>query len=126
MSGYDTVLRIRRLEEEITKLGFRWGHSKHGAWGKSEYGDVISLYPANDAFPVYTRDAELFTGSIEQLEVWLRGFQKARDYDYMLFGKTIESKRERKEQDVRNRRLLNSIRDGKLDDGPMGGSPNGV
>ena len=126
MSGYQTVLRFRRIEEEITSLGFRWGNSKRGSWGDRGYDDIVALYPADDALPVYARDAELFVGSIEELEIWLRGFRQARDYDYMLFGKSIVSKRERKEQDIRNRRLLNSIRDSKLDDGPMGGSPNGV
>jgi hypothetical protein len=105
MSGYNTVLKIRRLEEEINKLGFRWGNSKHGAWGGNDYGDVVALFPKDDCLPIYSRDAEMFTGTIEQLEVWLQGFQKAREYDRMLMGKTHEKKRKRLEQDYRNLEL---------------------
>ena len=43
--------------------------------------------------------------------VWLRGFQKAREYDLLLMGKTVETKRERKEQDYRNKQLLMKIKE---------------
>jgi hypothetical protein len=110
MSGYSTILQIRRLEQEIDALGFRWGHSKHGSWGGNDYGNVIALFPKEDALPIYSRDAELFVGTIEELEVWLRGVNWAREYDRMLMGKNVESKRERKEQDYRNKELLNKIK----------------
>ena len=125
MSGYHTILRIRRLEEEVDKLGFRMGNSKHGNF-RQEFGDVVALFPKDSAYPIYSRDAEIFVGTLEELDVWLRGFQKARDYDSMLFGRTHNAKRERKEQDYRNKRLLDSIRDSKLAPELMGGSPNGV
>jgi hypothetical protein len=110
MSGYNAVLKIRRLEEKINDLGFRWGHSKLGSWGQSEYGDIIALFPKDDGLPIYNRDAELFTGTIEQLEVWLKGLEWSRDYDRMLLGHALDKKRERKEQDHRNRELLNKIK----------------
>lgn len=110
MAGYNTIVKIRRLEEEIDQLGFRWGNSKHGAWGGHEYGDVVALFPKDECLPIYSRDAELFTGTIEQLVVWLQGFQKAREYDRMLMGKTHEKKRERFEQDYRNEQLMRQIK----------------
>jgi hypothetical protein len=110
MSGYNAIVKIRRLEEEIDKLGFRWGNSKHGAWGGHEHGDVVALFPKDDCLPIYSRDAELFTGTLGQLEVWLQGFQKAREYDRMLLGKNIEAKRERREQDYRNEQLMRQIK----------------
>lgn len=111
MSGYSTVLKIRRLEQEIDALGFRWGNSRHGSWGSQEYGDVIALYPKDDeALPVYSRDAELFIGTIEQLEVWLNGFKKAREYDMLVFGHQHDQARARKEQTERNKQLLNKIK----------------
>lgn len=112
MSGYNTVLKIRRLEQEIDALGFRWGNSKHGAWGNREYGDVISLFPKDEeSLPVYSRDAELFTGSIEELEVWLLGYKKAREYDMLVFGAKHDDNRKRKEQDQRNKQLLQKIKE---------------
>lgn len=105
MGGYNLVLKIRRLEEECDKLGFMMCHSKYGYY--RDFGDVVAVKPKDDvALPIYSRDAELFCGTIDQLEIWLKGIQWARDYDYMLFGKTNESKRERKEQDYRNRQIV--------------------
>ena len=112
MSGYNTVLKIRRLEQEIDALGFRWGNSKHGSWGSREYGDVIALYPKDEeSLPVYSRDAELFIGTIEEMEVWLRGFQKCQEYHRMLIGRNFEEKVKRKEQDYRNQQLLRKIKE---------------
>jgi hypothetical protein len=106
MSGYQTILKIRRLEQEIDALGFRWGNSKRSYGHDLEYGGTVALFPKNDeSLPVYNRDAELFTGTIEQLEVWLRGVKWARDYD-MLVRLSTTVKRDRKEQDCRNRNLV--------------------
>lgn len=64
--------------------------------------------------PIYNRDAELFVGSIEQLEVWLQGFRTAREYDWLLMGEKINTQRKRKEQDVRNRDLMKTIKSASL------------
>ncbi len=109
MSGYHTILRIRRLEEEVDKLGFRVGNPKHGNY-RQEFGDVVSLSPKDDSYPIYSRDAELFVGTLEELEVWLRGFQKAYEYHRMLIGRNFEKTIERKEQDYRNNQLINRIK----------------
>jgi hypothetical protein len=111
MSGYNSVLKIRRLEKEIDELGFRWGNSKHGTWGNHQYGDVIALFPNDDSLPIYSRDAELFTGTIETLEVWLNGFRQAREYDRMLMGHSLDKRRDRKEQDYRNAQLMLQIKE---------------
>jgi len=82
MSGYDTILRFRRLEEQIDRLGFMFCYPKHGYGGGSDY---VALKPKDaDAVPIYSRDAELFVGTLEQLDVWLRGVEWARSYDKML------------------------------------------
>ena len=106
MAGLNLLIKIRRLEEECDKLGFMFCHSKHGSY--HNYGDVVALKPMDqDSLPIYARDAELFCGTFDELEVWLRGVQWARDYDGMLFGvKKHTANRERKEQDYRNRKLV--------------------
>lgn len=111
MSGYHTILWIRRLEERVHVLGFRMGNSKHGNF-RQEFGDVVALFPENDSFPVYSRDAELFSGTLEQLEHWLNGLEWARKYDLLLIGDKVERQRARKEQDYRNRQLLKTIKEG--------------
>lgn len=106
MSGYNFVLRLRRFEQEIDKLGFRMAHPKHGY----REHDAVALMPKDDnALPIYARDAELFVGTIEQAEEWIRGIQWARDYDRML-RVSDEKKRSRKEQDERNRQLLRAFK----------------
>lgn len=83
MSGYQTILRIRRIEETVAKLGFMLSNSRHG-WDNSN-PDMVALKPRDeDAVPNYARDTEVFCGTLEELEVWLRGVEWARDYDRML------------------------------------------
>lgn len=107
MAGYRTVLQIQRLQQEIEELGFRWGHSKHGTY--RDYGDVVALMPKDDeSLPIYNRDAEIFCGTMDDLERWLQGVKWARDYDRML-GLSTANRRQRKEQDWRNRNLLSKI-----------------
>ena len=67
-----------------------------------------------DSLPIYTRDAQLFAGTLEGADYWMRGVEWARDYDRMVIDKNINKKRERKEQDERNRILLRTLKDGKM------------
>jgi hypothetical protein len=110
ISGYQTILQIRRLEQEVDALGLRMGNSKHGNF-RQEFGDVVALFPKDDALPIYSRDAEIFVGTIQDLTWWLRGFQKSREYDRLLLGKSVETKRERREQDYRNKQLMQEIKE---------------
>jgi hypothetical protein len=109
MSGYETVLRIKRLERDLDELGFIMAHSRHRY--DREFGDVVAIKPKDaDSLPIYARDAEIFTGSIEQLEQWLRGVEWARSYDRML-KVSDEAKRAKKEQHVRDDQLLRILKD---------------
>jgi len=115
MSGWETIRRIRHIEEQVEKLGFKFAKSKHSDW--SEDHGALSLVPKDaDALPIYSRDAELYVGSLEQLATWLHGVRWAREYDMML-RLSDDKKRVRKEQDERNRRLLKTLKDGKIPDG---------
>lgn len=82
MTGYNMVLKIRRLEEKLDELGFMLAHARYGT--ASEFGDVVSIKPRGDALPVYARDAEIWSGTLEALEYWLQGMEWARSYDNML------------------------------------------
>lgn len=110
MSGYSLIRRIHELEERCDRLGFMMCSSIHG------YGDVVAVVPKDeDSLPIYSRDAELFVGTIEHLEVWIRGIAWAHDYDRMLFGKSHDKNRERREQDERNRRLVRILKEEQVD-----------
>ena len=67
----------------------------------------------HEALPIYSRDAELFVGSIERLEDWLAGVKWARDYDMML-RLSDDKKRNGAEQKQRNRNLMQSIKQSKM------------
>jgi hypothetical protein len=111
MSGWNTIQRIRRIEQQIDELGFKFNKSKHSDW--SEDHGALSLVPKDtESLPIYNRDAELFVGSLERLEDWLAGVRWARDYDAML-RVSDDIKRARKEQDVRNKSLLTKIKEAK-------------
>lgn len=112
MSGYQTILRIRRLEELVDKLGMRMGNSKLGNYNyQKDFRDIVALFPRDSELPIYNRDAELFSGTLEELEVWLRGYARAQHYYQMLMGKNFENNVKRKEQDYRNKELLNQIKE---------------
>lgn len=107
MSGYNTILRFRRLEEQVEKLGFMFSHPKNGYDGDADY---VALKPKDEeSAPIYSRDAEVFTGTLEDLAVWVRGVEWARNYDRML-RVSDDDKRARKEQDVRNRHLVQLLK----------------
>jgi hypothetical protein len=113
MSGYNLVLKIRRLEEECNKLGFMMCHGRHHY---HEYGDVVAIKPKDsDSLPIYARDAELFAGTLTDLERWIQGVIWAREYDHML-RVSNSKKRERKEQDYRNQKLKRMLMGEKVKD----------
>jgi len=108
MNGYQGILRLRRLEEAVDKLGFVITAPKHGSW--SDEHDQVGLKPKDaDSVPIYSRDAEVFCGNLDQLNAWIAGVQWARQYDYML-KVSDEKRRERKEQDVRNKHLMQRLK----------------
>lgn len=110
MSGYDLVLKVKRLEDTLHKMGMRWGHDKHsGSWNGTEFGDRVGVYPRDEELPIYARDAMLFSGTIEQLQVWIAGIEWSRSYD-MLNKVSDEKKRARKEQDRRNENMMRRLK----------------
>ena len=107
MAGWNTIQRIRRLEEQASNLGFMFTKYKHD----EIFGENVALVPKDtDALPMYSRDAVLFAGSLECAEQWMRGIEWARDYDRMVIDKNIGAKRARKEQDERNRQLARTLK----------------
>lgn len=118
MAGYNAVLELRRLENAVEELGFMLSSPRNGSWGDA--GDKVSLKPKDaDSVPIYARDAEVFTGSLEQLQVWVRGVQWAREYDRLTIDRNNDKKRERKEQDERNRQLLKLVKNSEVKAGSI-------
>jgi len=115
MSGWNTIQRLKRIEEQVDKLGFKFKQPEHGDWERQEQS--LALVPKDDdALPIYSRNAELYVGSLEQLETWLHGVEWARNYDMMLkLGD--DKKRLAAEQKERNRQLMRTLKEGKRVEG---------
>lgn len=114
MTGFDTIRLYHDVKERAEKLGLEICPTKHGNRypGGLLDNSMISLMPlGNDSLPIYSRDAEVFIGTLEDAGCWLTGVEWARDYDSMLFGNRHNNKRERKEQDERNKRLVKILKD---------------
>lgn len=115
MSGWNTIQRIKRVEQLVDEIGFKFSKSKHSDW--TEDHGALSLVPKDaDALPIYSRDAELFVGSLERLEDWLAGVKWARDYDMML-KLSDDKKRIAAEQKEKNRQLMRTLKEGKRVEG---------
>lgn len=109
MSGWNTIQRIKRVEQLVDLIGFKFAKSKHSDW--TEDHGALSLVPRDaDALPIYSRDAELFVGSLERLEDWLAGVKWARDYDMML-KLSDDKKRMAAEQKEKNRQLMCTLKE---------------
>lgn len=109
MAGYRLIEKIRRIEAISDRLGLKLA-SPRVFGGTYLQTDTLSLIPKDEnSLPLYSLDAELFCGTLEEVENWITGVLWARDYDRMLFGKSHDAKRERKEQDVRHRKLINIL-----------------
>lgn len=110
MAGYALIRKIKYLEEQLDKLGMRWAAS-------SRYGDAeetLTVMPKEGCMPHYARNAELFTGTIEGLQIWLQGIDWARRYDIVL-GLQTEQRRVRAEQNEHNKQLMKRLKDEKVE-----------
>jgi hypothetical protein len=106
MAGYQSVLALRVLEHEVDKLGFMLCAPKSSGWGDSDFDDRVAIKPKDaDSLPIYNRDVEIYTGTLEGLRIWLQGVRWAREYDMML-KLSDDKKRKTKEDHERGRQLI--------------------
>jgi hypothetical protein len=98
MSGYTTYTRWQRIEAQAKQLGFRLGNPRHGSWGSPGDTDMVTLYPDGEALPTFTRDADIYTGTFRDVEIFMAGWARAQQYDYLL--RMTDDKRRRKFEDA--------------------------
>ena len=112
-TNWNKLQQIKRIEAMANKMGFEFSP------GRDRYldgGDSIHLVPLGDALPHYSRGAEIYCGTIEDIELWLKGIEWAREYDEMLKLST-DKKRVEREQVERNKQLMQMVKTGKKVDG---------
>ena len=115
MAGYRLIEKIRRIEAISDRLGLKLASPRVFA-GTYNQTDILALIPKDkDSLPLYTRDAELFCGTLEEVENWITGVLWARDYDRMLFGINHDTNRGRKEETHRHKNLIKIIKGEKVD-----------
>lgn len=88
----------------------RKGH--HGAWSSVPDNELLAVYPDGDHMPHYSRDAELFIGTLDDIQSWIAGVQWVAAYNAMI-GLDNGTKRKRLEESERERQLLEALRTGE-------------
>lgn len=108
MSGMNDIWKIKRFAEQCERMGFKAGASSRHY--NERFGDTVALLPSNgESFPIYSRDAELFVGTIEQALTWMHGIEWGQNY-YKMIKATTDKQVARKEQDWRNQNLLDILK----------------
>jgi hypothetical protein len=113
-TNWNTVQLIRNVEAGANSMGFELAPGRD-TWG-SNSGTLIYVVPLDDKLPHYSRGAEIFQGTIEDISIWLKGIRHAREYDEMI-KLSNNTKRIEREQIECNRQLMQMVKTGKKIDG---------
>ena len=109
MSGWVAIEKMQNLERSIDNLGLKFARCEIF----DNQASVCLVPKDHEALPIYSRDAEIYHGSLESVKYWLQGVEWARDYDRMNKISTDE-KRAAAEQRERNQQLMRTLKEGKL------------
>lgn len=108
---WNDIKLLERVVEGLEKLGFRLVPTKYGySHGRS----AIGVVPLEDKNPIYSRDAEVFSGSLEEINIWMRGFQCQKDYLLILKATTekrIQALEEKYIKKLEHEAMLQKIHD---------------
>jgi len=108
VAGWQLLKNFRDVEARANKIGLKFGPSKYSGM---EF-DTIALVPFDEHLPIYNREAEVFTGSLQDIDKWLQGITWARNYDDLM-KVSNDDKRQAAENKYQQRELLRVIRDGE-------------
>ena len=103
--GYETIKKIRQIEERAAALGFTIAAPDVTYSGR----DCATLRPRFDELPHFSRDASIFTGTFQEIDVWLRGAEWNRQYLTTIIKATSHKKISEKEDQIRQQHLLNTL-----------------
>ena len=108
VAGWQLLQSFRNVEVRANKIGLKFGPSKFIGM----QFDTIALVPFDEHLPIYNREAEVFAGSLRDIDKWLEGIAWARKYDDLMKVSNDE-KRETAERKYHQRELLRIIKDGE-------------
>jgi hypothetical protein len=95
MNWHDIDL-LDRVVTTLNQLGYKIAPAKYG---RSEIG----VYPLEDKNPLYSRDAEIYAGTLEQIACWMRGVQHQDGYLKMLKATSDKRIKELEEKYVKSK-----------------------
>jgi hypothetical protein len=105
--GMKTIRRIKQVERQALRLGFEFVESI-GSHLRTD--DEISLAVIEETLPALRNGVQVFSGNLDEVEAFMNGLDWARWYDIAL-GLQTDDRRAKSEQKVRNKKLLNTIKD---------------
>jgi hypothetical protein len=104
---WNDIQLLDRVVTTLEKLGYKLKPAKYGQGS-------IGVYPLEDKNPIYSRDAEVYTGTIEQIACWMRGVEHQDGYLKMLKAtndKRIKELEEKYVKKLKHRAMLSKISD---------------
>jgi len=105
--NWNDIQFLDKVVNALTKLGYKIKPAKYGQGS-------IGVYPLEDKNPLYSRDAEVYTGTIEQIACWMRGVEHQDGYLKMLKAtsdKRIKELEEKYIKKLEHQTMLDIIRD---------------
>jgi len=105
--GMKTIRRLNQVERQALRLGFEFVESIDS---HLRTNDEISLAVIEETLPALRNGEKIFSGNLDEIEAFMNGLGWARWYDIAL-GLQTDNRRTKLEQKIRNKNLLNSIKD---------------
>ncbi len=68
IAGFRDIYRLRLLEDKLKDFGLKMVSPRYQG-----DNDKIALIPIDQELPVYSRNAEIFVGSFDEIENWFCG-----------------------------------------------------
>lgn len=104
--NWNDIQILEALKNRLKKLGYMMLQSKWSTSGSY----LIGVYPLDDKNPLFSRDAEVFSGDTENIASWVRGIEHQNNYLMML--KAIS---EKKTKSLEENYISNRIQKGMLE-----------
>lgn len=97
--NWHEIQQLENLQIRLKKLGYVMRQSKHCNAGEYKIG----VFPLDDHLPIYSRDAQLFSGDTEMIMSWLRGIEHRNEYLHMLKATSEKKIKTQEENYIKNR-----------------------
>ena len=105
------VQLLDRVVKGLEKLGY---YIKNTKYGYQDGRCLAGVYPLKDMNPLYSRDAEVFSGTMEEIQCWMRGVSHRNDYLMMLKAtseKRIQELEEKYRKKLKHQAMVDAIKD---------------